>query len=125
MVHLQDRTRYVSNPDNILSASAVATMDSILFALEQKTGIQTLVVVVTGIEGGDCFDFAYRLGKEMESVKRNVTMAWSSFFLPMNDAYSSLQAMVWKVYCLTLFVSVSKADTWWNTLARKIGTPVW
>jgi uncharacterized protein len=65
MVHLQDRTRYVSNPDNILSASAVATMDSILFAMEQKTGIQTLVVVVTGIEGGDCFDFAYRLGKEM------------------------------------------------------------
>ena len=65
MVHLQDRTRYVSNPDNILSASAVETMDSILFALEQKTGIQTLVVVVTGIEGGDCFDFAYRLGKEM------------------------------------------------------------
>ena len=64
MVHLQDRTRYVSNPDNILSASAVATIDSILFALEQKTGIQTLVVVVTGIEGGDCFDFAYRLGKE-------------------------------------------------------------
>ena len=65
MVHLQDHTRYVSNPDNILSASAVATMDSILFALEQKTGIQTLVVAVTGIEGGDCFDFAYRLGKEM------------------------------------------------------------
>lgn len=65
MVHLQDRTRYVSNPDNILSSSAVATMDSILYALEQKTGIQTLVVAVTGIEGGDCFDFAYRLGKEM------------------------------------------------------------
>ena len=65
MVHLQDRTRYVSNPDNILSPSAVTTMDSILYALEQKTGIQTLVVAVTGIKGGDCFDFAYRLGKEM------------------------------------------------------------
>ena len=65
MVHLQNRTRYVSNPDNILSPSSVATMDSILYALEQKTGIQTLVVAVTGIEGGDCFDFAYRLGKEM------------------------------------------------------------
>ena len=65
MVHLQDRTRYVSNPDGILSPAAVATMDSILFALEEKTGIQTLVVAVTGIEGGDCFDFAYRLGKEM------------------------------------------------------------
>ena len=64
MVHLQDRTRYVSNPDGILSESAVATIDNILYTLEQKTGIQTLVVVVTGIEGGDCFEFAYRLGKE-------------------------------------------------------------
>jgi len=64
MVHLQDSTRYVSNPDNILSTSAVATMDSILHSLKQKTGIQTLVVAVTGIEGGDCFDFAYRLGQE-------------------------------------------------------------
>lgn len=64
LVHLQDRTRYVSNPDNILSAQAVATMDSVLYALEQTTGIQTLVVAVTGIEGGDCFDFAYRLGQE-------------------------------------------------------------
>ena len=53
MVHLQDRTRYVSNPDGILSASAVAEMDRILYELEQKTGIQTLVVAVTGIEGGD------------------------------------------------------------------------
>ena len=64
MVHLQDRTRYVSNPDNILSTSAVATMDSILHSLKQKTGIQTLVVAVTGIKGGDCFDFTHRLGQE-------------------------------------------------------------
>ena len=65
MVHLQNRTRYVSNPDGILSPAAVAAMDSVLHALQQKTGIQTLVVAVTGIEGGDCFDFAYRLGQEM------------------------------------------------------------
>lgn len=65
MVHLQNRTRYVSNPDGILSPAAVASMDSILYALQQKTGIQTLVVAVTGIEGGDCFDFAHRLGEEM------------------------------------------------------------
>ena len=64
MVHLQDRTRYVSNPDGILSPSAVATMDSILYALEEKTGIQTLVVAVTGIEGGDCFEFTHRLFNE-------------------------------------------------------------
>ena len=64
MVHLEDRMRYVSNPDSILSDSIVTMMDSMLYALEEKTGIQTMVVVVTGIEGGDCFDFALRLGKE-------------------------------------------------------------
>lgn len=64
MVHLADRTRYVSNPDNILSAKTVAAIDTTLFSLEQKTGIQVLVVAVEGIEGGDCFDFAYRLGSE-------------------------------------------------------------
>ena len=64
MVHLADRTRYVSNPDGILSKSTVASIDSLLFSLEEKTGIQALVAVLTGIEGGDCFDFAYRLGKE-------------------------------------------------------------
>ena len=64
MVHLADRTRYVSNPDGILSASSVATIDSMLLALEESTGIQVLVAVLGDIEGGDCFDFAYRLGKE-------------------------------------------------------------
>ena len=64
MVHLQDRTRYVSNPDGVLSEAAVAAMDTTLFALEQKTGIQTLVVAVRQIEGGDCFDFAYQLGEK-------------------------------------------------------------
>lgn len=64
MVHLMDRTHYVSNPDNILSAGTVAAIDTTLFSLEQKTGIQVLVVAVEQIEGGDCFDFAYRLGQE-------------------------------------------------------------
>ncbi len=64
MVHLADRTRYVSNPDGILSPASVATIDSLLFALEGKTGVQVLVAVLGDIEGGDCFDFAYRLGKE-------------------------------------------------------------
>lgn len=64
MVHLQDKTKYVCNPDRILSAGTVAEMDSILYALEQKTGIETVVVAVKEIEGGDCFGFAYELGKQ-------------------------------------------------------------
>ena len=64
MVHLADRTRYVSNPDGILSSASMATIDSLLFVLEEKTGIQVLVAVLGNVDGGDCFDFAYRLGKE-------------------------------------------------------------
>ena len=64
MVHLQDRTRYVSNPDSVLGAQAVAVIDTTLYNLEQETGIQVLVVAVENIEGGDCFDFAYKLGEE-------------------------------------------------------------
>lgn len=62
-VHLQDRTRYVCNPDGILAQAAVARMDSLLYALESKTGIEVLVVAVQQIDGGDCFEFAYELGK--------------------------------------------------------------
>lgn len=64
MVHLQDARRYVSNPDGILSETTVYAIDTTLYALERETGIQTLVVAVRQIEGGDCFDFAYWLGKE-------------------------------------------------------------
>lgn len=64
MVHRENRMRYVSNPDGILSEATVAAIDTTLYRLEQQTGIQTLVVAVSQIEGGDCFDFAYRLGRE-------------------------------------------------------------
>ena len=64
MVHLQNKYRYVSNPDGILSDAAVKEIDQLLYHLEQKTGIQTLVAVLTGIEGGDCFEFAYQLGRQ-------------------------------------------------------------
>lgn len=64
MVHLQDARRYVSNPDGILAKETVYAIDTTLYALEQRTGIQVVVAVVGQIEGGDCFDFAYRLGNE-------------------------------------------------------------
>lgn len=64
MVHLQDYTRYVSNVDQILSNQATTTIDSILYHLEQQTGIETLVVAVNEIEGGDCFEFALQLGQQ-------------------------------------------------------------
>lgn len=64
MVYLQDSRRHVSNPDGILTAESVAEMDNLISDLEKETGIQILVTALTDIEGGDCFDFAYRLGEE-------------------------------------------------------------
>ena len=64
MVHLQDRMRYVSNPDGILSSAAVATMDNILYELEQQTGIETVVVAVEEIASDDCFEFALQIGQQ-------------------------------------------------------------
>lgn len=63
-IHLQDRTRYTCNPDNILSQAACDSIDRLLYALEEQTGIETVVAVVGSIGDADCFDFAYQLGKE-------------------------------------------------------------
>ena len=60
-VHLQDKTRYVCNPAGILSTAASDSIDRMLYALEQQTGIETVVAVVPSIGSEDCFDFAHRL----------------------------------------------------------------
>lgn len=60
-VHLQDKTRYVTDPDNILTPEARNNMDQMLFQLEQKTGIQTVVAVVQSIGETECFDFCHQL----------------------------------------------------------------
>lgn len=60
-VHLQDKTRYVCNPASILSAAACDSIDHMLYALEQQTGIETVVAVLPSIGQEDCFDFSHQL----------------------------------------------------------------
>ena len=60
-VHLQDKTRYVTDPDGILTPEARTNMDRMLYRLEQQTGIQTVVAVVSSIGEADCFDFCHEL----------------------------------------------------------------
>lgn len=64
-VHLQDRDRYTSNPDGILSDQAVARIDAAFRTVEDSTGIQTLVAVVTDIDPDDCFEFAHQLAEKV------------------------------------------------------------
>ncbi|MEG1760241.1 MAG: TPM domain-containing protein [Alistipes sp.] len=56
-----DRTRYVSNPDGILSPAAVTQIDSICAQLRQKAIAQVAVVAVTEIDQDDVFSFAIDL----------------------------------------------------------------
>lgn len=60
--YLQDRTRHVSNPDQILTHATVSALDSILNRMEQEKGVQTLVAVVESIAGGDCYEFGITIG---------------------------------------------------------------
>lgn len=60
-VHLQDKTRYAINPDGILSPSAVGIIDTMLYNLENKTGIETVVAAVESIGQQECFDFCHNL----------------------------------------------------------------
>lgn len=60
-VHLQNKMQYVCNPTGILSQTACDSIDSMLYALEQQTGIETVVAVVPSIGEEDCFNFCHRL----------------------------------------------------------------
>lgn len=60
-VHLQNKMQYVCNPEGILSQPACSRIDSILYALEQQTGIETVVAVVPSIGEEECFDFSHQL----------------------------------------------------------------
>lgn len=60
-VHLQNKMQYVCNPAGILSQAACDSIDSMLYALEQQTGIETVVAVVPSIGEEDCFDFCHQL----------------------------------------------------------------
>ena len=61
MVHLQDASRYVCNPDGILSQEAVDSLDRELALLEKETGVQTVAIVVGHIEGDDPYSFGQAL----------------------------------------------------------------
>lgn len=69
MPHLTDASRYVSNPDSIISQETVKQLDAQLKQLDDSLGIESVLAVVSHIEGGDIEGFAqdifdiYKVGK--------------------------------------------------------------
>lgn len=63
-VHLHDASRYVCDPANILSPIAADSINRMLYALEEQTGIESVVAVLPTIGEADCYDFAFSLGNK-------------------------------------------------------------
>lgn len=70
-VHVADRTRFVSNPDNILSPEAEATLNAMLDSLWRRTSAEAVVVVVDELDGGDADSFATELFQKWNIGKRD------------------------------------------------------
>ena len=64
MVHLEDRNRYVCDPEDLMSPADRDTADVYLRRLETQCGIQSVLVVVNNVKDGDCFRVAEDLGNK-------------------------------------------------------------
>lgn len=62
--YLQDKTQYVSNPDDILSQTTVDSLNLWLGQMEAAHGVQTVLAVVERIKGGEAYDFCMELGRK-------------------------------------------------------------
>jgi len=93
MVHLQDSTKYVCNPDNVLTQAEVAQIDSMLNKLRLAKGVETVVVVVKKIEGGDLYTFGsdlynkYGIGNKKQRTGLLITLSTSDRDVRIQPAY--------------------------------------
>lgn len=60
-VQLEDRRRFVTNPDGILSDEAVARLDSLCFSLRERGLAEVVVVALDDIEPRDMVEFSQAL----------------------------------------------------------------
>lgn len=64
MVHLQDRNRYVCDPEGLMSAAERDSADLYLRKLQTECGVQTVFIVVNNVKGADCFRMAEDVGNK-------------------------------------------------------------
>lgn len=72
-VYAQDRRLHVSDPNGLLMQETQAEINRILTTLEDSTGIQSMVVMLTSIGNEDIFEFSHNLFRHwgIGSTKRN------------------------------------------------------
>ncbi len=64
MVHLQNRNRYVCDPDNLISPADLDSADVCLKRLDEECGIQTVFIIVNNVKNADCFRMAEDVGNK-------------------------------------------------------------
>ena len=119
--YLNNKAHYVSNPDGILSAETVDSLNLWLGQMEQDHGVQTVLAVVERIEGGDTYEFCPWDGN-MASVPRNRTQD-SSFCSPRATAPTTSSPVVGsKVHCRMPSANALRTTRCSPPCARGIGT---
>jgi len=68
--YLQDSTRFVSNPDQVISQSAESEVNVYLNKIEEEFDIQSVAIVVNRVENGDVYRMAQDVGNNY-GVGRN------------------------------------------------------
>lgn len=63
-VRLHDVRLHLSDPEKIISPYVADSINRMLHRLETTTSIEVAVVVVPAVVDGDCFGFAYNIGKQ-------------------------------------------------------------
>ncbi|MBR1594330.1 MAG: TPM domain-containing protein [Alloprevotella sp.] len=121
MVHLEDSTRFVCNPDGILDDNVVGMIDSICGAMKQEKGIQTVVVCVEHLEGDDPYTFnkglfdKYGIGQKGADNGLVVTLATldrSYFISPGRGLEGTLPDALLKRIENAIMVPFLKEEEW-------------
>jgi len=62
--HLKDGRLYVSNPDTVIRQTTVDSLNTILLAMNKERDIESAVIIVRRVAGGDAFRMAQDVGNK-------------------------------------------------------------
>lgn len=102
MPHLQDASQYVSDPDNVLSDSAVLIINKTMSRIDHELGIENAVIIVNHIAGDDPFRLTqdiferYGIGKDDRGLVIAIGYEDHSSFIATG---SNLEADLTDVMC--------------------------
>ena len=105
MPHLTDGTRYVSNPDSVVSPHTEELLNARLRQLDNELGIESAVIIVNRIKDQDIFRFAqdifdiYKVGKNDKGLV--FVLAYEDHLLRTHTG-RSLEADLTDVECFRL-----------------------